>query len=126
MRMNNVIMSSPSLAEPNRKNVKNRYLSPITTPCHLTLFIAGYGVNSRLARKNLTAMHQAELVGCCTMQVVDILKDLAAAVSHGILVTPTLLISANNNSMMLEGNLGDREKIRTAIRSVLRLSMVEP
>ncbi|WP_279615070.1 circadian clock KaiB family protein [Desulfonatronum thiosulfatophilum] len=88
---------------------------------HLTLFIAGNGMNSQIARKNLIELRDGELAGRCTMEIVDVLENFAAAVKHNILVTPTMLISTPLNTVMIVGNLNDREKVRVALQS----SMVE-
>ena len=89
--------------------------------CHLALFIAGNGPNSQIARKNLAQIRDQDLGGRCTMEIIDILVDFAAAVKHDILVTPTLLITSTQNVTMVVGNLSDREKVRAA----LRISVVE-
>ncbi len=83
--------------------------------CHLMLFIAGDGPNSFIACKNLVELNK-ELAGRFTMEIVDILEDFTAAVVHDILVTPTLLISTSKTTMLVMGNLSDREKVRAALR----------
>ncbi|GAB6057594.1 circadian clock KaiB family protein [Desulfonatronum parangueonense] len=84
---------------------------------HLTLFIAGNGINSQIARKNLIELCDDELAERCTRKIVDVLEDFAAAVKHNVLVTPTMLITTSLNTVMIVGNLSDHEKVRLALES---------
>ena len=82
----------------------------------LRLFIAGNGPNSKQAVANLRLLCQQHLNGRCTIEVVDVVKDFQAAVRDNILVTPALILVAPRPSVIVLGNLSDRQKLLLALR----------
>lgn len=85
----------------------------------LTLFIAGGTANSTRAQQNLKDVMrnleqpQPEII------IVDLLKDPSRALQEGILVTPTLMLQANNHRETIIGTLDDTEELLQQIRSWL-------
>ncbi|MFO8013735.1 MAG: circadian clock KaiB family protein [Phycisphaerae bacterium] len=82
----------------------------------LILFVAGEEPNSRAARENLNQVCTSDLHGRCHVCIVDVLEDFAAAAKHQVLVTPTLLVTEPEPSVMVIGNLSDHKKVRRALR----------
>lgn len=80
------------------------------------LFVAGNGPNSRIAGNNLAHICENELAGRCSVEIVDVLEDLSAAIENNILVTPTLLMLRPKPEAVVIGNLRDMEKLRAALR----------
>ncbi len=85
------------------------------TDLRLKLFIAGDEPNSRIARKNLADVCETDLQGRCRVEVIDIFSDVEAAMRHGILLTPTLLVMGGDPPGCVIGNLSDRQKLRGAL-----------
>jgi circadian clock protein KaiB len=84
--------------------------------CRFRLFIVGHGANSRLARSNLRRLCHEHLQGRCTIEIVDVVKDFAAAVKDNILITPTLILVSPLPRVTILGNLSDRSKVLLALR----------
>ena len=82
----------------------------------LRLFVAGAGMNSKLATINLRRLCQEHLDGRCTIETVDVTKDFEAAVRDNILVTPALVLVAPRPRVVVLGNLSDQRKVLAAIR----------
>lgn len=95
---------------------KSHDSSQNTREYSFVLFVAGNGPNSRIARNNLACICENELAGRCSTEIVDVLKDLSAAVKNNILVTPTLLMLRPEPEAVIIGNLRDMEKLRIALR----------
>ena len=82
----------------------------------LRLFIAGDKPQSLEAKKNIEQICTAYLQGCCELTVFDVCKDFTAALDHGVLLTPTLLLLSPLPSVTIIGNLSDTEKVLGALR----------
>lgn len=82
----------------------------------LRLFMAGNGPNSKQALSNLRQLCQEYLKGRCTIEAIDVVKDFEAAVANDILVTPALILVSPRPSVVVLGNLSDRQKVLLALR----------
>lgn len=82
----------------------------------LHLFVAGDERNSYLARTNLQRICDTHLQGRYHLEVVDILKDVEAAVQHHVLVTPMLVMVAPRPEVTIIGNLGNTQRVLEALR----------
>jgi circadian clock protein KaiB len=102
------VKKSPSAKPSPGKPPRGRYV--------LKLFIAGNGSNSKLASINLRRICQEHLKDRFTVETVDVVKDLEAAVRHNILVTPALLMIAPSPKVVILGNLNDSQKVLLALR----------
>jgi hypothetical protein len=58
----------------------------------LILFVAGRGPNSIAAQENLRRICDGETDCVWELRVVDVLDDYQAALDHGVLVTPCLVL----------------------------------
>jgi circadian clock protein KaiB len=54
--------------------------------------------------------------GNCRIETVDVVKDFQAAIRNNILITPALIMIAPLPSVMVLGNLSDRQKVLLALR----------
>ena len=81
----------------------------------LTLFVAGDEPNSRAAKANIAVLCEQDLKGRCVLEIVDVLENFEAASEKGILVTPTLYVSAPAPTTVI-GNLNDRQRVRAALQ----------
>jgi len=84
----------------------------------LRLFMAGNGQNSKQALANLRRLCQVHLKGRYTIETVDVVKDIQAAIKDNILITPALILIAPRPRVMVLGNLSDVPKVLTALRLV--------
>ena len=82
----------------------------------LKLYIAGNEQNSRLAKDNLTRICDEYLKDRCKIEEVDVLTDFTAALKDRIFVTPTLVLAAPGPRVTVVGNLGDKERVVSALR----------
>jgi len=82
----------------------------------LRLYVADDEPNSRLARENLKGICDEYLKDCCRIEYVDVLTDFATALRDRIFVTPTLVLAAPGPRATIVGNLGDRERVLSALR----------
>ena len=82
----------------------------------LKLYIAGDEQNSRLAQENLKGICDEYLKDCCHIEQVDVLTDFATALRDRIFVTPTLVLAAPEPRATIVGNLGDKERVISALR----------
>lgn len=82
----------------------------------LKLYIADHEPNSRLAQDNLKAICEEYLKDCSHIEYVDILTDFATALRDRIFVTPTLVLTAPGPRATIVGNLGDKERVLSALR----------
>jgi circadian clock protein KaiB len=80
------------------------------------LFIAGKGQNSQKALANLRSLCREHMNGNCRIETVDVVKDFQAAIRNNILITPALIMIAPLPSVMVLGNLSDRQKVLLALR----------
>jgi circadian clock protein KaiB len=80
------------------------------------LFVAGNESNSTQARVNLARLCEEHLKGCYKIEIVDVLKDAAAAYKANVLVTPTLILIASDPKVTVLGNLSDTTQVLAALR----------
>ena len=82
----------------------------------LKLYVAGDEQNSRIAQDNLTRICDEYLKGRCQIEKVDVLIDFTTALKDRIFVTPTLVLVAPGPRATIVGNLGDKERVISALR----------
>jgi circadian clock protein KaiB len=82
----------------------------------LRLFMAGHGPNSRLALTNLRQLCEKHLKGHYIIEAIDVVKNFEEAVKNNILVTPALILVSPLPSVVVLGNLSDRQKVLLALR----------
>jgi circadian clock protein KaiB len=75
------------------------------------LFVAGDEPNSFKARAVLARLCDTHLNGRCEMQIVDVFEDYQAAIDHGVIVVPTLIVDAPPPAKTIVGSLADEEKV---------------
>lgn len=75
------------------------------------LFVAGDEPNSLKARAVLAHLCEAHLKDRCEMQIVDVFEDYQAAIAHGVIVVPTLIVDAPPPAKTIVGSLADEEKV---------------
>lgn len=80
------------------------------------LFVAGNESNSAEARRNLARLCSTYLEGRHRIEIVDVLKNAAAALKHRVLVTPTLIAIEPGRVVTLLGNLSDTRQVLAALR----------
>ncbi|HET9360031.1 MAG TPA: circadian clock KaiB family protein [Vicinamibacterales bacterium] len=80
------------------------------------LFVAGNESNSTEARQNLAQLCSTYLKGRHRIEIVDVLKNAAAAIKHRVLVTPTLIAIEPQRVVTLLGNLSDTRQVLAALR----------
>ncbi|MGV8056797.1 MAG: circadian clock KaiB family protein [Smithellaceae bacterium] len=100
-------MKSPNGVTPGAEK-KQAYL--------LKLYVAGDEQNSRLAKDNLNSICDEYLKDRCKIEEVDVLIDFASALKDRIFVTPTLVLAAPEPRATIVGNLGDKERVISALR----------
>lgn len=71
------------------------------------LFVAGEEPNSCQARATLERLCANHLHGRCDLQVVDVFADYQAALDHGVIVVPTLIVEEPPPARTLVGSLDD-------------------
>ena len=82
----------------------------------LKLYVAGDEQNSRIAQDNLTLICDEYLKGRCQIEKVDVLIDFTTALKERIFVTPTLVLVGPGPRATIVGNLGDKERVISALR----------
>ena len=82
----------------------------------LRLYMAGNGPNSQKALANLRSLCQEYLEGRFTIETVDVVQDFHAAVRNNILVTPALFLVTPLPTVMVLGNLSDKQEVLAALR----------
>ena len=80
------------------------------------LFVAGNEPNSIEARQNLARLCEKYLKGRHRIEIVDVLKNTAAAIRHHVLVTPTLIAIEPERVVTLLGNLSNTRHVVAALR----------
>jgi len=80
------------------------------------LFVAGNEPNSTQARGNLARLCEEHLKGRYKIEIVDVLRDAAVAYKAGVLVTPTLILTASDPKVTVLGNLSDTPRVLAALR----------
>ena len=82
----------------------------------LHLFVAGDERNSYLAKVNLRRICDTYLQGRYHLEVIDILRDVEAAIKNHVLVTPMLVMTAPRPEVTIIGNLGNTQRVLDALR----------
>lgn len=80
------------------------------------LFVAGNESNSSQARRNLARICEEHIKGRHKIDVVDVLKDAAAAHKNNVVVTPTLILIKPLPKVIVLGNLNDAKQVLSALR----------
>jgi circadian clock protein KaiB len=104
------------MATSARKRKRRRAPTPGGETYVFRLFVAGSEPNSWQAGKNLTRLCEEQIKGRYTIDIVDVLKDAAAAHRDRVLVTPTLLLTKPLPKVTLLGNLNDTRQVLAALR----------
>ncbi len=81
----------------------------------LRLFVAGDEPNSRMARQTLSRVCKERLKGSCEIIQVDVLQDYEAALRHGVVVVPTLIIEEPPPQRVIVGSLSDEARLLAAL-----------
>ena len=82
------------------------------------LFVADNESNSAQARRNLARLCEEHLKGHYQIEIVDVLKDAAAALKNNVLVTPTLIVIEPHLQVKVLGNLSDTRQVLAALRLI--------
>ena len=98
------------------KREKRKYGKPGGKTYVFRLFVAGNESNSSLARRNLVRICEEHLKGDHKIDVVDVLRDAAAAHKNNVLVTPTLILLKPLPKVTVLGNLNDTRQVLAALR----------
>jgi len=81
----------------------------------LVLFVTGEEKNSRIAQDNLERLRTEALGDDCTVEIVDVLSDIAAAAENNILLTPSLLVVKPEPQTVIIGNLSNLKRVRAIL-----------
>ena len=82
------------------------------------LFVAGSESNSTQASGNLARLCEEHLKGRYQIEIVDVLKDAAAAQKNNVLVTPTLILIKPHPKVTVLGSLSDTRQVLGALRLI--------
>jgi circadian clock protein KaiB len=99
-----------------RKRERRRSANPGDETYVFRLFVAGNESNSSQARRNLARLCEEHVKGRYKIDVVDVLKDGAAAHKNSVLVTPTLILLKPLPKVTVLGNLNDARQVLAALR----------
>jgi circadian clock protein KaiB len=99
-----------------RKRERRRYAKPGGETYVFRLFVAGNESNSSQARGNLARLCEDHIKGRCKIEILDVLKDAAAARKNNVLVTPTLILIKPIPKVTVLGNLNDTRQVLAALR----------
>jgi circadian clock protein KaiB len=77
----------------------------------LKLYVSGSSPRAQAAIANLERICEQDLAGRYTLEIVDVLKDPAAAESDKILATPTLVKRLPPPLRRVIGDLSDKDKV---------------
>jgi circadian clock protein KaiB len=78
----------------------------------MRLYLAGDGINSRLAQDNLRRLCELHPDREHEIRTVDVTEEPDVALERGVFVTPALEIVEPRPGGMIYGNLSDREALR--------------
>ena len=98
------------------KSAEGNALVTETKTYILKLYIAGDEPNSRIAQDNLTRICDEYPKVRCQIEKVDVLIDFTTALKDRIFVTPTLVLATPEPRVTIVGNLGDTERVISALR----------
>jgi circadian clock protein KaiB len=99
-----------------RKRERRRHTKSVRETYVFRLFVAGNESNSSQARRNLARICEEHLKGDHKIDVVDVLRDAAAAHENNVLVTPTLILLKPLPKVTVLGNLNDTSQVLAALR----------
>jgi circadian clock protein KaiB len=68
------------------------------------------------ARQNLAQLCEKHLKGRHRIEIVDVFKSATVALTHRVLVTPTLIVIEPRMGVTLLGNLSDTRQVLAALR----------
>ncbi len=80
------------------------------------LFVAGDGLDSTQASKNIERLCQTHLEEAYELDVIDVLADPMAALENNAVITPMLLLVAPSPRVTILGDLSDTHKVLAALR----------
>jgi len=75
------------------------------------LFVAGDEPNSQKARAVLARLCDTHLKDRYEMQIVDVFENYQAAIDHGVIVVPTLIVESPPPVKTIVGSLADEQKV---------------
>ena len=99
-----------------RKRERRRHAKSVRETYVFRLFVAGNESNSSQARRNLARLCEERIKGRYKIDVVDVLRDAAAAHKNNVLVTPTLILLKPLPKVTVLGNLNDTRQVLAALR----------
>lgn len=92
--------------------------SPPSAPStRLHLFVVGTEPHSARARENLERAIAESGINY-EVTVTDVLKDYREALEHGVLIAPTLIITAGELRITVAGDLSDTAKLKAALTMI--------
>jgi len=81
----------------------------------LTLFVAGDEPNSRQASEALARLCAGPLADRCEVRIVDVEADYQAALDHGVIMVPTLVVESPPPVRAIVGTLSDEAEVLAAL-----------
>ncbi|MDQ0314569.1 circadian clock KaiB family protein [Amorphus orientalis] len=81
----------------------------------LRLFVTADSPGSLAARRNLETIMEAIGIGMGEVEIVDVLKNPAAALEADVIVTPALEIVRNDRRLLIAGRLDDMDAVRARL-----------
>jgi len=77
----------------------------------LRLFVAGDEPNSLKAKAVLSRLCDEHLKDRCEIRIVDVFEDYQAAIDHGVIVVPALIVEAPLPVRTIVGSMTDEDKV---------------
>ncbi|MCF8083230.1 MAG: circadian clock KaiB family protein [Deltaproteobacteria bacterium] len=91
----------------------SKYRNPEPVHYALRLFVAGNAPNSRIAKENLRRLlRDFPSEDVVDLDIVDVMDNPDAALSHGVFVTPALQVIEPGLETLIFGNLSDQEVLK--------------
>ena len=91
--------------------------APANGGLRLRLYVSGNAPNSARAVINLRALCAAHFASAHEIEIVDILREPARAMTDGIIVSPTLLKLSPPPIARVIGDLGDTARVLLTLES---------
>jgi len=82
---------------------------------HFRLYVAGQSANSNLALVNLRALCERHLAGRHEIEVIDVFTEPERALADGVMMTPTLVLTAFTPPRVIVGNLSRADVVLRAL-----------
>lgn len=79
------------------------------------LFVAGDEPNSQRAKAALARLCEEHLKDRCETRIVDVFEDYQAAIDHGVIVVPTLIVESPPPARTIMGSLENEGKVLAAL-----------